>query len=161
MPGLRIGSRESNLYVRRFQDRGTGRHAGSHPHDANRRVGGRARGGRPPRARHMAGPLPGRAPRPAAPARVDPARRGLLRPKGGGFAFRAACCHVARRTFSVERSDYRMGSNLQRFLGGSPLAVLVKLAFLSLLVGAFMSFLGVTPGGLIRQVWWTLHTDSG
>jgi Family of unknown function (DUF6460) len=51
-----------------------------------------------------------------------------------------------------------MGSNLQRFLGGSPLAVLVKLAFLSLLVGTFMSFLGVTPGGLIRQVWWTLQS---
>ena len=51
-----------------------------------------------------------------------------------------------------------MGSNLQRFLGGSPLAVLIKLAFLSLLVGAFMSFLGVTPGGLIRQVWWTLQS---
>jgi hypothetical protein len=46
-----------------------------------------------------------------------------------------------------------MGSNLQRFLGGSPAAVLVKLVFLSLLVGAFMSFLGVTPAGLISRVW--------
>ena len=46
-----------------------------------------------------------------------------------------------------------MGSNLQRFLGGSPAAVLVKLVFLSLLVGAFMSFLGVTPVGLISRVW--------
>ena len=51
-----------------------------------------------------------------------------------------------------------MGSNLQRFLGGSPLAVLVKLAFLSLLVGAFMSFLDVTPGGLVRQVWWAARS---
>jgi hypothetical protein len=46
-----------------------------------------------------------------------------------------------------------MGSNLQRFLGGSPTAVLVKLVFLSLLVGALMSFLGVTPAGLISRVW--------
>lgn len=46
-----------------------------------------------------------------------------------------------------------MGPNLQRFLGGSPVAVLVKLVFLSLLVGAFMAFLGVTPVGLISRVW--------
>ena len=45
-----------------------------------------------------------------------------------------------------------MGSNLQRFLGGSPGAVLVKLVFLSLLVGAFMSFLGLTPVGLMDGV---------
>ena len=42
-----------------------------------------------------------------------------------------------------------MASNLHRFLGGSPGAVLVKLAFVSLLVGAFMAFLGITPFGLI------------
>ncbi len=45
-----------------------------------------------------------------------------------------------------------MGSNLQRFLGGSPGAVLVKLVFLSLLVGAFMALLDVTPAGLIAGV---------
>lgn len=45
-----------------------------------------------------------------------------------------------------------MGSNLQRFLGGSPGAVLVKLVFLSLLVGAFMAFLNVTPVGLFERV---------
>lgn len=45
-----------------------------------------------------------------------------------------------------------MGSNLQRFLGGSPGAVLVKLVFLSLLVGAFMAFLNVTPVGLFEQI---------
>ncbi len=43
-------------------------------------------------------------------------------------------------------------SNLHRFLGGSPAGVLVKLVFLSLLVGAFMAFLGITPFGLIEQV---------
>ena len=50
-----------------------------------------------------------------------------------------------------------MDSNLQRFLGGSPGAVLAKLILLSLLVGAFMAFLGITPvalfdrlGGMIR-----------
>lgn len=45
-----------------------------------------------------------------------------------------------------------MGSNLQRFLGGSPGAVLVKLIFLSLLVGAFMAFLNVTPVGLFERI---------
>ncbi len=43
-------------------------------------------------------------------------------------------------------------SNLHRFLGGSPAAVLVRLIFLSLLVGAFMAFLGLTPFRLIGQV---------
>jgi hypothetical protein len=41
-------------------------------------------------------------------------------------------------------------SNLNRFLGGSPASVLAKLIFLSLLVGAFMAFLGVTPLRLIE-----------
>ncbi|HEX8165390.1 MAG TPA: DUF6460 domain-containing protein [Beijerinckiaceae bacterium] len=44
-----------------------------------------------------------------------------------------------------------MDSNLQRFLGGSPGAVLVKLVFLSLLVGAFMALLGITPVGLFER----------
>ena len=41
-------------------------------------------------------------------------------------------------------------TDLTRFLGGSPGAVLVKLIFLSLLVGAFMAFLDITPFGLIE-----------
>jgi hypothetical protein len=40
-------------------------------------------------------------------------------------------------------------SDLNRFLGGSPGSVLVKLVFLSLLVGAFMAFLEITPFGLV------------
>ncbi|NIX78168.1 DUF6460 domain-containing protein [Microvirga terricola] len=43
-------------------------------------------------------------------------------------------------------------SNMNRFLGGSPGSVLAKLIFLSLLVGAFMAFLGLTPFGLIEGV---------
>ena len=43
-------------------------------------------------------------------------------------------------------------SEFNRFLGGSPGAVLVRLIFLSLLVGAFMAFLGMTPFGLIDQL---------
>lgn len=43
-------------------------------------------------------------------------------------------------------------SNMNRFLGGSPGSVLAKLLFLSLLVGAFMAFLGITPIGLIEGV---------
>ncbi len=43
-------------------------------------------------------------------------------------------------------------SVLDRFMGGSPGSVLVKLVFLSLLVGAFMAFLGLTPFALIDAV---------
>ena len=42
-------------------------------------------------------------------------------------------------------------SNLTRLLGGSPLAVLLKLVFLSLVVGAIMVGLGLTPGYLLRE----------
>lgn len=49
---------------------------------------------------------------------------------------------------------------LQRALGGSPLGVVVKLVFLSLIVGALMAFLGLTPRSLfsaletfVRGVW--------
>src|SRR5215212_10646762 len=71
---------------------------------------------------------------------------------------RLAIERTERPVRGARKVSKRMGSNLQRFLGGSPLAVLVKLAFLSLLVGAFMSFLGVTPGELIGRVWWTLQS---
>lgn len=37
-------------------------------------------------------------------------------------------------------------SGLRRFLGGSPAAVFVKLLVLSVIVGAFMAMLGLTPG---------------
>ena len=43
-------------------------------------------------------------------------------------------------------------SDLNRFLGGSPGSVLVKLVFLSLLVGAFLAFFDVTPLDLVRGV---------
>jgi hypothetical protein len=41
-------------------------------------------------------------------------------------------------------------SNLTRLLGGSPVAVLLKLVFLSLVVGAIMAGLGLSPGGLVH-----------
>ncbi len=44
-------------------------------------------------------------------------------------------------------------SNLDRFLGGSPGAVLAKLIFLSLLLGAVMALLGVTPFGLVEGLY--------
>lgn len=40
---------------------------------------------------------------------------------------------------------------MSRILGGSPAATIVKLVFLSLLVGAFMSLLGLTPETLIAR----------
>jgi hypothetical protein len=45
-----------------------------------------------------------------------------------------------------------MSSNINRFLGGSPVSVIVKLIFLSLLVGALMAFLGLTPTALFERV---------
>jgi hypothetical protein len=41
---------------------------------------------------------------------------------------------------------------MQDFLGGSPLSILVKLIFLSLLVGALLAFLNVTPFDLVNRV---------
>ena len=43
-------------------------------------------------------------------------------------------------------------SDMNRFLGGSPGSVLVRLVFLSLLVGAFLAFLDVTPFELVDRV---------
>ena len=45
-----------------------------------------------------------------------------------------------------------MSSNLQRFFGGSPGSVLVRLLFLSLVVGAFLAFLDVTPLELFERL---------
>jgi hypothetical protein len=52
-------------------------------------------------------------------------------------------------------------SNLQRYLGGSPLAVLLKLVVLSLIVGAIMAGLGLTPGNLVRQAVQAAHALFG
>ncbi len=41
---------------------------------------------------------------------------------------------------------------MQDFLGGSPLSVFGRLLFLSLLVGAAMAFLNVTPFDLLSRV---------
>jgi hypothetical protein len=41
---------------------------------------------------------------------------------------------------------------LDRVLGGSPLSVIAKLVFLSLIVGAVMAFLGLSPIGLFRAL---------
>ncbi|MHB2166829.1 DUF6460 domain-containing protein [Alsobacter sp. R-9] len=45
-----------------------------------------------------------------------------------------------------------MNDNVSRFFGGSPGSVLVKLIFLSLLVGAFLSLFGLTPPDIIRGI---------
>lgn len=58
-----------------------------------------------------------------------------------------------RNTFEGAPSHGRdpARSTLRRFLGGSPGAVLVKLMFLSLVVGALMSLIGLTPVGLLQR----------
>jgi len=56
--------------------------------------------------------------------------------------------HDRHQTGAPPHSAYPTGqpSTLRRFLGGSPAGVFLRLLFLSILVGAFMSMLGVTPG---------------
>lgn len=44
-----------------------------------------------------------------------------------------------------------MGGSAHRLLGGPPGAVLVRLVFLSILVGALLALFGVTPGELLRR----------
>ena len=71
----------------------------------------------------------------------------------GVVAFVAGACDEAHAKPQVQLrflTRSRIMSNLNRFLGGSPGSVLVKLIFLSLLVGAFLAFLGITPFGLIE-----------
>jgi hypothetical protein len=50
---------------------------------------------------------------------------------------------------------------MQDFLGGSPLSVLVRLVFLSLLVGAFLAFLDITPMQLVDRVLGGLRSVFG
>lgn len=45
-------------------------------------------------------------------------------------------------------AEPRHPSAMHRFLGGSPAGVLARLLFLSVLAGAVMSMLGLTPGRL-------------
>ncbi|PZO02269.1 MAG: integrase [Hyphomicrobiales bacterium] len=40
--------------------------------------------------------------------------------------------------------------NIERFLGGSLLSVMIRLLFISLLVGAAMAFLGLSPRALFE-----------
>lgn len=47
---------------------------------------------------------------------------------------------------------------MERFLGGSPLGVLVRLIFVSLIVGAGMAFLGLSPRGLYEAVARFVHS---
>lgn len=49
-------------------------------------------------------------------------------------------------------------SDPNRFLGASPGTVLVRLLFLSLLVGAFLAFLNITPFELVRDVFTWLRS---
>ena len=45
-----------------------------------------------------------------------------------------------------------MGDFLQRLLGGPPVRVLVRLAFLSILVGVFLALFELTPWALWRSL---------
>jgi hypothetical protein len=52
---------------------------------------------------------------------------------------------------------HRAGVELRRFLGGSPATVFVKLVFLSLLVGAGMAMIGITPRALYLHAYETVR----
>jgi hypothetical protein len=45
-----------------------------------------------------------------------------------------------------------MATSLTRFLGGSPLAVLVRLVLLSILIGVVLSALGLDPWNIVDSV---------
>jgi hypothetical protein len=45
-----------------------------------------------------------------------------------------------------------MSGNIQRFLGGPPLAVLGKLILLSILIGVVLSALGLDPWNIVASV---------
>jgi hypothetical protein len=55
-------------------------------------------------------------------------------------------------TYDAETYPPR-ASALRRFLGGSPAGVFLRLLFLSMLVGAGMSLLGLTPGRLFWRIY--------
>lgn len=46
---------------------------------------------------------------------------------------------------------------LTRFMGGSPLSVLLRLLLVSLLVGAFMVWQGIHPEDVVSGVWHALQ----
>jgi hypothetical protein len=50
---------------------------------------------------------------------------------------------------------------LQRILGGPPGAVLAKLVFMSVLVGAFLAILGITPPDLFQMMREVFHSVFG
>jgi hypothetical protein len=52
-------------------------------------------------------------------------------------------------------------ASMERFLGGSPLSVLVRLIFISLLVGAAMAFLGLSPQNLYEAAVRFLRSITG
>jgi hypothetical protein len=45
-----------------------------------------------------------------------------------------------------------IGQNMQKFLGGPPAAVLVKLVFLSIIVGVFLALFDLTPWDLFHTL---------
>ena len=51
--------------------------------------------------------------------------------------------------------------NIERFLGGSLISVLVRLLFISLLVGAAMAFLGLSPQSLYEAAARFLRSITG
>ena len=45
-----------------------------------------------------------------------------------------------------------MAENLNRFLGGSPLAVLAKLVLLSIVIGVVLQALGLDPWDIVTSI---------
>jgi Family of unknown function (DUF6460) len=74
---------------------------------------------------------------------------------------RFALEHDAEIATAAARIEAGAGFQMQDFLGGSPLSILVKLVFLSLLVGALLAFLDVTPYDLVNRVLRMLRSIFG
>jgi hypothetical protein len=53
---------------------------------------------------------------------------------------------------AADATETTMAGNINRFLGGSPLAVLGKLVLLSVLIGVVLSALGLDPWNIVASV---------
>lgn len=58
----------------------------------------------------------------------------------------------APRKADIEAGHRRAPSELERFLGGSPVSVAIRLLFLSLLVGFFLVWLDIRPIDVLRSL---------
>ncbi|WP_420102030.1 DUF6460 domain-containing protein [Bosea sp. (in: a-proteobacteria)] len=72
--------------------------------------------------------------------------------------FQVKTSSTARRSGRHNRTAL---ASMERFLGGSPLRVLIRLVFISLIVGAILAFLGLSPQSLYESAVRFLRSLTG